>query len=134
MPPGVRLSRRPFFAPPPAPYGPDRTEPPPGVCMTTSLDPRWSGRRPRARGDVVFRPLVREWVLYDPETRLLHVLNPTAALVWSLCDGAHDVDAIAGEMRDVIGEPPDMDTLRVDVVGALQSFEEKGLLEEVEVG
>lgn len=49
---------------------------------------------PKAREDVVFRPLADEWVLFDPRRHLLHVLNLTAALVWSHCDGETSVEAL----------------------------------------
>ena len=85
-------------------------------------------RTPHARDDVVFRALAREWVLYDPEQRKLHVLNATAALVWSLCDGDHDAAAIANEIAETLREPPSHDAVRQDVDQAILTFARAGLL------
>ena len=84
--------------------------------------------RPKARDDVVFRPLGREWVLYDPGSRKVHVLNATAALVWELCDGEHDAVAMARALRQTVADPPDDDTVREDVADALATFRDEGLL------
>jgi len=86
------------------------------------------GKRPAARTDVVFRALAREWVLYDPDTRKLHVLNLTAALVWSLCDGAHDREEITRSVRKTLEDPPDEATVRTHVADALETFMQEGLL------
>jgi hypothetical protein len=83
---------------------------------------------PRVRDDVVFRALAREWVVYDPVTRNLHVLNVTAAMVWSLCDGEHAVDHMVQEVRDAIEGAPPEDTVRRDVLGALETLASRGLL------
>ena len=39
-----------------------------------------------------------EVVLYDPRRARMHVCNATAALIWQLCDGEHDVDSIVAEV------------------------------------
>ncbi len=44
------------------------------------MSPEEAARRevpdfPRSRDDVVFRELADDWVLFDPETRRLHVLS-----------------------------------------------------------
>ena len=33
-----------------------------------------------------------ETMLHDPATQQVYVLNPTAALIWSLCDGNHTIE------------------------------------------
>lgn len=90
--------------------------------------PRSTADRPRARGDVVFRALVEEWVLYDPATRNLHALNHTAALVWSLCDGTLDEDAMVRALNDLLPDPPPEGVLRADLREALAIFRREGLL------
>lgn len=85
--------------------------------------------RPRVREDVVFRPLAREWVAYDPRTRNLHVLNVTAALVWSLCDGEHDVDDMVKEIGETLEGAPEAEEIREDVLGALERLEKERLLQ-----
>ena len=46
-------------------------------------------------------------VLFHSQGALILTLNQTAALVWEYCDGTHDVDAIAAELRDVFPEAAD---------------------------
>lgn len=84
---------------------------------------------PRARADVVFRAVDGDWVLYDPRTQDLHVLNVTAAGVWSCCDGTLGPDAIARELVEHLEDAPPMDEVRAHVVGTLERFRADGLLE-----
>ena len=81
--------------------------------------------RPRARPDVVFRRVGEDWLLFDPRSGEIHVLNLSAALVWSFCTGEHPVERIATEVAEaypegVEGEP---------VAEALAQFRDAGLLE-----
>jgi hypothetical protein len=84
--------------------------------------------RPRAREDVVFRAVGDEWVLYDPETRQLHVLNLTAALVWTHCDGDHAVDDMVQAVAGAFPDAPGADGVRDDVRDTLGTFADEGLL------
>jgi len=85
--------------------------------------------KPKAREDVVFRSLSKEWVLYDPRTQLLHVLNPTAAIVWSCCDGLRSVEDMASELGETLTETPAQEQIVNDVQDALRRFSDEGLLE-----
>jgi hypothetical protein len=40
-------------------------------------------------------------VVFHSQGALILTLNPTAALIWEYCDGTHDIDAIAAQLRDV---------------------------------
>lgn len=48
------------------------------------------------------------YVIYDPATDRVHYLNVTSAFIAELCDGEHDVDAIAAELAEAFSlpEPP----------------------------
>ena len=59
--------------------------------------------RPRARAEVSAVPLDDELVLYDPHTLEAFVLNPTAARIWTLCDGSRSAAAIAKELSTLYG-------------------------------
>lgn len=83
---------------------------------------------PRSRDDVVFRDLADDWVLFDPETRRLHVLNLTAAVVWTHCTGEHDVEEIVRRVRGAFEEPPSLEDVREDVEEALGTFAREALL------
>ena len=67
--------------------------------------------------------------IYADDGQELVILNRSALFLWSLCDGRHGPD----EMEEVLGEIyPDVgsETLRADIAACLDSFREKGLLEE----
>ena len=59
--------------------------------------------RPKARPDLVFRRVGEEWVLFDPERQVVHVLNLSAALVWSLCMEGADEGQIRAELAEAYG-------------------------------
>lgn len=84
---------------------------------------------PRGREDVIFRQLADDWVLFDPRSNQIHVLNLSAALVWTACTGDASVDQI---VEDVVASFPD-DTgspgVRGDVRDVLARFTSEGLLE-----
>ena len=82
---------------------------------------------PKAREDVVFRPLADEWVLFDPRRHLLHVLNLTAALVWTHCDGETSLEALVEEVESAFTDPPPRSDLARDVDEALQRFRNEEL-------
>jgi PqqD family protein of HPr-rel-A system len=69
-----------------------------------------------------------EWVLYDPRTRKLHVLNLTAALVWGLLDGEVSREDVVRELRDTLREVPDDRVLEAEVARVLADFDARGLL------
>ena len=83
---------------------------------------------PKARGDVVFRQLDEEWVIFDPAADRLHALNLTAALVWSHCTGELDVSQIADAVGGAFDPPVDHATVLPDVQATLNRFSEEGLL------
>ncbi len=94
-----------------------------------SEDPEVETRRPKAREDVVFRSLADEWVLYDPVSQDLHVLNATAAAIWACCDGTLDARGIAREITSHLEGAPSPGAVIEDVVRTLARFRGDGLLE-----
>ena len=90
------------------------------------MDPA-TGQRPDARGDVQLRRVGSEWILFDARQDRAHVLNHTAAIVWTYCDGTHEPDdmarAIAAELKDVSA-----DAIRGDINQVLRRFANEGLL------
>ena len=67
-------------------------------------------------------------VLYHTATRSLMTLNPTAALVWDLCDGEHDEAAVIAEVQDVF---PDVAHVDTDVRTILTNLRVNGMLRPV---
>jgi len=81
---------------------------------------------PVRKADVEMRKLGEEYLLHDPGTGALHVLNASARMVWEMCDGAHTLDDIERAMRDAY-EVGDAD-VPGDLRGILGALREKGLL------
>ena len=65
-------------------------------------------------------------VVYDPRREMVHHLNPSAALIFDLCDGTRDSTAIAAVLREAynLDEPPLADTK-----AGLQELAERQLIE-----
>jgi len=61
--------------------------------------------RPQVRTDLVVVELDGEAVIYDERTADLHHLNPTATIVFGLCDGTATIAEIAGDISRAFGVP-----------------------------
>lgn len=83
--------------------------------------------RPMARPDLILRRVGSEWVLYDAAREKAHVLNLTAAVVWTYCDGTFEQSAIADA---IVREVPGIDRTRIsdDIHDVLRRFADEGLL------
>lgn len=81
--------------------------------------------RPKARDDVIFRKAGDEWLLYDPGTDDIHVLNLSAALAWSLCTGDHGVEEIQRQVEEAF-----LATSGSDVSEIIDEFQAAGLFVE----
>ncbi|MGH7457796.1 MAG: PqqD family protein [Longimicrobiaceae bacterium] len=83
--------------------------------------------RPAARPGLVLRKAGAEWLLFDAGGERLHVLNLSAALVWSHCTGELTPAEIAREVESAFASaPPGQLPREVDKV--LADFRERGLL------
>jgi peroxiredoxin/uncharacterized membrane protein YphA (DoxX/SURF4 family) len=85
---------------------------------------------PAARDRVAMASRDGESVLVDPVTGLVHLLNPTAALVWRCLDGSGNVEEIARDLADVFGR--DEAEVRGLVLELVRGFGRQGLLTGVE--
>lgn len=83
--------------------------------------------RPIARPDLILRRVGSEWVLYDAAREKAHVLNQTAAVIWTYCDGTFERTSIAAA---IAREVPGLDPTRIkdDIDDALRRFAAEGLL------
>jgi PqqD family protein of HPr-rel-A system len=61
---------------------------------------------PRKRRDVLELDLEDGLILYNRDSSLVHHLNPTARIVWFLCDGSADVHELATEIAEEYGLEP----------------------------
>jgi len=83
--------------------------------------------RPVARPDLILRRVGSEWVLYDAAREKAHVLNQTAAVIWTYCDGTFERSAIADAIaREVPGIEPTR--IKDDIDDVLRRFADEGLL------
>jgi Coenzyme PQQ synthesis protein D (PqqD) len=90
------------------------------------LDSEIKGRRPAKVAGVLDELLADgSMVLFNPPGRQIITLNPTAALIWECCDGAHTVAAIADEVRDVF---PDAPAVERETGALLDALRAKGMV------
>lgn len=85
---------------------------------------------PVPAASVVGVELDGEAVLLEEEVGTLHVLSPTATIVWNLLDGRSEVAAIVADLADVFEVPEGR--MRDDVLLAVREFGRQGLLDGVE--
>lgn len=83
---------------------------------------------PRARADLTFRPVEGQFALTDPTGRRAQLLNLTAALVWTYCDGQHRPEAIAAAIAQALPEAGDRSAVHDRVVSLLDQFASQGML------
>ncbi|MDH3284666.1 MAG: PqqD family protein [Acidobacteriota bacterium] len=84
--------------------------------------------RPVRKPGIASRRLGEECLLYDDERGSIHVLNSVAELVWSLCDGEHDVGEMEAKIREAF-EVPHGKEIRDDIVSILADFMRLEVLE-----
>lgn len=59
--------------------------------------------RPRTREDLTVVELDGEAVIYDEESGDLHHLNPTATIVFGLCDGTSTAKQLSADIAEAFG-------------------------------
>jgi coenzyme PQQ synthesis protein D (PqqD) len=63
--------------------------------------------KPKRRDELAVVEIGDELVVYDPFLDRVHHLNPSAALVFGLCDGTATMKETASELAEVTGQPAD---------------------------
>ena len=84
--------------------------------------------KPCRRKDIVLKKLGKERLLYDPTTDKAHTLNPTASLIWSLCDGRHSLQEIRKAIQENFSLKGTVEVEK-DILKNLKELQELGLLE-----
>lgn len=88
--------------------------------------------RPRKAADVLELDMGDGSILYDRDSSLVHHLNPTASLVWALCEGDASIEALAEEIADEYElQRDDVEVQLMNLVGELDAL---GLLEDAGFG
>ena len=82
--------------------------------------------RPAQRPDMTTVEIDGEAVVYDEATGRLHHLNPSATIVFGLCDGTLTVDEMAAMVSETFGVP--LGDVAEQVRTAVRTFAEAGLL------
>lgn len=85
------------------------------------------GYVPRRRTDVLELDMGDGFILYDDETSLVHHLNPSAALIWHICDGSGSIEDIAVDIAEEYGL--NAAELKDQVAGVIAEFDALGLVE-----
>ena len=76
--------------------------------------------------DVELTKVDEESILYDSNTGLIHMLNPTGAVIWELLDGNHSLEDIARRVQKEF--EIDFETALRDTQEFVNILREKGLL------
>ncbi|HYP24243.1 MAG TPA: HPr-rel-A system PqqD family peptide chaperone [Actinomycetota bacterium] len=84
--------------------------------------------RPRKRADVLELDMGDGFILYNHDSSLVHHLNPTAAVVWQVLDGAATVEQLADEVADEYGLP--RDNVLVQITSLIAELDAMGLVED----
>jgi Coenzyme PQQ synthesis protein D (PqqD) len=84
---------------------------------------------PRARASIASVEVDGEGVLFDEATGAMHLLSPTATVLFACFDGTGTIDEIVADLAEVYAAP--VDVVRADVIEATGRMAEQGLLEGV---
>ena len=85
---------------------------------------------PVRRQGITARDIGGETLLYSVDERAIHVLNPTAKLIWDLCDGKHTVEDIERAVRASFSVAEGRD-VAIDIRRTLEVLASKELLEKM---
>ena len=69
-----------------------------------------------------------ETMLYDPDSRKVHVLNRSSLAIWELCTGEANLEAIEAEVRRRF-RAGEGDDVRKDVENCVVALSKEGLLD-----
>jgi PqqD family protein of HPr-rel-A system len=82
---------------------------------------------PRKRGQAWVQRDGNETAVFNPDTGMLHMLNPSALAIWEMCDGETTPTEMAEAITEVTGL--DREATSADVDSALASLRQAGLLQ-----
>jgi hypothetical protein len=83
--------------------------------------------KPIRKPGITVKDIGGETLLYSPEEEAIHVLNPTAQLIWELCNGEHTVEDMEQAIRASFSVDDGRDVIG-DIQRTLKVFDGKGLL------
>lgn len=83
--------------------------------------------KPKQNSEIMMKNVGGESLLYKANDKSVHVLNPTAKLIWKLCDGQHDLTEIVKAVQSNFSVPENHDVM-ADVQQVIETMASKGLL------
>jgi hypothetical protein len=86
--------------------------------------------RPIRKPGIIVKDIGGETLLYSADEEAIHILNPTAQLIWELCDGEHTVEDMERAIRASFSVADEHDVVG-DIRETLELFASKGLKETV---
>ncbi|MBN1220170.1 MAG: PqqD family protein [Anaerolineae bacterium] len=84
-------------------------------------------QKPRPKPDYRLELMDGELLLYHPGQTKIFYCNPTASLIWHLCDGQRTVKEITALLRQAF--PAAASAIAADVEATLQQFAAHGAIE-----
>jgi hypothetical protein len=88
-----------------------------------------SQKLPRRKTGLTTRDLDGQLAIYEDGVNMVHLLNQTGALVWSLLDGEHSLDDLQSEIRKRFLVEDEGD-ISGDIERLIEELRQKGMLEE----
>ena len=86
--------------------------------------------RPVHKQGITGKDIGGETLLYDVKGDAIHALNPTAQLIWELCNGDHSTEDMELSIKDHFSVDDTQD-VSGDIRRTLEIFAEKGLLQDL---
>jgi len=80
------------------------------------------------QSQIVFRDIGDEEVLYNPQTKAIHVLNKISSLIWECCDGKQSLEMIEKKIKEKF-EVSSGQEVKGDIRETINKFSELGLIE-----
>ena len=84
--------------------------------------------KPIRESGITVKDMGEETFLYSADEEAIHILNPTAQLIWELCDGEHTVADMERAIRASFAVADEHDVTE-DIQRTLDIFADKGLLQ-----
>jgi hypothetical protein len=84
--------------------------------------------KPVHKPGITVKEMGEEMFLYNADDKAIHILNPTAQLIWELCDGEHTIVDMEQAIRANFSVS-DEHNITKDILRTLDIFADKGLLQ-----
>lgn len=86
--------------------------------------------KPVCKKGITGKDIGGEILLYDLDGDAIHTLNPTAQVIWELCDGEHSVEDMRRSIKASFRVDDNHDVSE-DIRRTLEHFQAKGLLQDL---